>query len=146
MANKAGFLLVAVVAAFLAGRASVNVTLDISLPWPVIVDDAPPVPGDGKHVLFIYETNERDALPAGHMSLIDSVPFRSWLKDQGFAVRWWDKDQDVRKETDEWFAEALDVKRESVPWLVISNGRRGYSGPWPATLDEAKTLIGRFAQ
>ena len=145
MGSRAGFLAVAIVAAFLAGRASVNVTLPFPLPIPNIVDDAPPVPGDVRNVLVIYETDDRVSMPAEQRAIIDSVPLRAWIKDQRFESRFLDPQTELRS-LDEWWGQALQLDRESLPWVVISNGRTGYSGPLPKDVEEFKQLLGRYVQ
>ena len=149
------------VAAFLvANLASLMLGYQVGvhgIKWPNLIDvidveDGPPVPGDGLHLLVIYETDDRVSMPAGQRSIIDSVPVRQWLREKGFVdenhkstARFFDPQTELVEE-DQWFRDALALKTESLPWMIVSNGKSGFSGPLPKTIEEFKAVVGRFAK
>ncbi len=116
----------------------------VDVPGVVNVDDKPPVPGDGFHVLIIEETEDRNQLTGEQSGTIFGAPFRTWMKNVGADFRVWDKDVNAARES-EWFRKALDVTRQSTPWLIVSNGKRGFSGPLPTTEAGIKAKIQEFA-
>lgn len=143
--NRLPFLIVALAASFMAGRVSTRVDLpDWINVVPIVVPDDPlPVPGEGRHLVVIYEYQDRPTMTAGQREIMDSVLIRKWLADAKWDVRYLDDDTEFTTES-EWFKTALSVPRESLPWVVLSNGERGYSGPLPETVEEFKTLVGGY--
>lgn len=131
--------------AFIAGRDTADVSLTDLIPSiTTITDGQPPVPGDGRHVLVIYETDDRISLPRDQRSILDSVPLRQWLAESQWDVKFLDPDTSFI-DGDEWFQSALQVERASLPWVVVSNGKTGFSGPLPGTVEEFKELVGRYS-
>ncbi len=55
----------------------------------------------------------------------------------------WDAGVDASQESQLW-QDALKRKRGALPWLVISNGKSGFEGPLPATVDETLTLLKKY--
>lgn len=102
-----------------------------------------PVSEPGLHVLIIEETSARNELKPGQQAIIASVPMMRFLDENCKGWRVWDKDTDVTREAKFW-QDAMAVERTSVPWLLVWNGRRGASGELPATVDEAKKVIGKY--
>ena len=137
-------LLVALSAAFVAGRSSTRV--DWQLPLPPIVVTLPPVPGDGLHLMVIEETWERPGLPRGQQDVIRAL--RAGQLADGFAVRVWDKDMtadDIAADPErEWFTAAMALERQSLPWIVVSNGKTGFSGPVPDGVEAMADLLRRY--
>lgn len=133
--------------AFLAGYKAAS--LDIVIPFPdvipdvVVTDEKPPVPGDGRHVLVIYETDDRISLPRDQRSILDSVPLREWLQTSKWDAEFLDPDT-AFLDGDEWFKQALTVERTGLPWVVVSNGKAGFSGPLPESVEKFKELVGRY--
>lgn len=93
-----------------------------------------PFPTDKLSVLIVEETEDRDDLPTSQVSAIESAVWRGYVLEKGGNVRVLEPEAKLSNE-DPWVAPALAVKRDSVPWLVISDGKRGYSGPLPENLD-----------
>lgn len=121
---------------FLAGRASVSVD------WPVIpiVTTAPPLASEVPRVLFVYETDDKVDMPRGQRGLIDSAPFRQWLRDQGWEFRFYDQDQ-TRNVDDEWWFDALKVEPGELPRVYAVAGNSYYAGAWPDDVEAAKAIL-----
>lgn len=109
----------------------------------LVTDDTSvlPVPGAGLHLLIVEETEDRVRLPEAQRQVLFSPDLRQWLKNKGYAYRIWDRNVDASHEPSGWFKQALEVKRESLPWLVASNGKTGFSGPLPVSVDETKKIV-----
>lgn len=118
---------------------------------PPTPDDNAPFPSDGLAVLIVYETGDASRLSSGHRAIIFGADARKFLDEttkteadgRTPAYRIFDKDVDISVIDNRWKA-AMGVARESLPWVVVSNGRTGFSGPLPATVDEFKALVGKF--
>jgi hypothetical protein len=132
--------------AFLAGRVSTRMDLSGILPNVVpnvVPDEKPPVPGDGKHLAIIYETQDRASMPRGQQEIIDSVTIRKMLIDGGWTARYLDDDTEFTTES-QWFRAAVELPMDSLPWVVLSNGKAGYSGPLPQTAREFTELVDKY--
>lgn len=109
---------------------------------PVQVDRAP-FPSQGLTVLIVEDVQSRRNLPLSQLSILTSVALREKLQQLQADYRIWD-DNVERPETEPKFYQAYQLKRDSLPWIYISNGKRGYSGPLPATLAETLQLIEKY--
>lgn len=103
----------------------------------------PPLPVDGLHVLILYESEDRGTMPPQQLSILTSAPLREWFKANSVQWRIWDDDTPVEGAEKVW-QDALLLPRQSLPWIHVSNGKTGYSGPLPATVDETISLIGKY--
>ena len=121
-------------------------------PGPIPPGPTPaPIPAAGLHVLIVEESAERGKLPINQQSIILGATVRDYLdthcaveadgKTHGYRI--WDKDVATNNESQLW-QDAMKRQRSSVPWVVISNGREGYEGPLPKSVDEMMTLLRRF--
>lgn len=99
-----------------------------------IIGGSAPFPTEKLSVLIVEETEDRDDLPPSQVSAIESVIWREYVKGKGGDARLIEPKSKLSNEED-WVAKALEVKRDSLPWLVVSDGKRGYSGPLPENLD-----------
>ena len=93
-----------------------------------------PFPANKLSVLIVEETEDRDDLPTSQVSAIESAIWREYVLSKGGEARVLEPEAKLSNE-EPWVAPALAVKREKLPWLVISDGKRGYSGPLPENLD-----------
>lgn len=121
-------------------------------PTPNPVDPPkPPAPiaGDGLRVLVVYESADVQNLPATQSALLKSQTFRDYLDSrcvpEGKTPAWrlWDKDVDTSKTAKQW-QDAMKRPRGSLPWIVISDGKSGFEGPLPTTLDAAIELVKKW--
>lgn len=113
---------------------------DDNKPKPVPPGPAP-IALDGFRVLFIYESE--DKLTSSQRVILTSSTIRNYLKSKCVKgmdamtpeYRFFDKDSNVSRESPHW-QQAFNRPRASLPWLVISNGKNGFEGPLPQTVDE----------
>ena len=109
-----------------------------------------PVSDPGLHVLIIEETEERGKLTEDQRAVLASVPMVTFLDENCTKIngraqwRVWDKDTDITREADKW-RKLMAIPRESLPWMYVWNGRRGASGPLPATVDDTRIVISKYA-
>lgn len=110
-----------------------------------------PIAGQGLRVMIVYEQDEAAKYPLTQSSQFTSLVLRQFLNEvcakdsKGNSEnRVLDQDAiDVPGTSTVWSA-ALKRKRDSLPWIVIANGKAGYEGPLPLTMQETRTLIERF--
>jgi hypothetical protein len=108
-----------------------------------------PIPADGLHVLIVYETE--DILSGKQNSILYGKTIRDYLDShcakgpdgKTSQARIWDKDTDASGESKLW-QDALKRPRQSIPWIIVSNGKEGFEGPLPATVDETLTLLRKY--
>lgn len=120
------YLIVAAILVFVAWRAG--------LLGDVVPGGSAPFATDKLSVLIVEETSDRDDLPSAQVSAIESTVWREYVAGKGGEVRVLEPEAKLSNEED-WVSAALAVKRDSIPWLVVSNGKRGSSGPLPENLD-----------
>lgn len=117
-------------------------------PTPVPPDPQPPAPiaEPGLHVLIVHETE--DKLTPKQKAIVTSTTLRGYLdgacaKDKdGPGYRIWDKDQqDVSGDLPHWQAAMKRTAGKPTPWIIISNGKTGFEGPLPGSLDEVMLKI-----
>lgn len=115
-------------------------------PKPPSPDNPPPIPGDGLRVLMVYEsakTNEPGNLP------LFSKRVRDYLDEKCARVngeperRIYDKDIDTSRDSKTW-QDAMKRPRTATPWLIISNGKTGFEGPLPPSVEATLDLLKKF--
>jgi hypothetical protein len=110
-------------------------------PGPVPPTPTPaPIPGPGLHALVVYETGALSKLPAAQVAALYSKGVRDYMRSKSIDFRFYDADVDMAGETQLW-KDAMKIKRDSLPWLILSDGVKGYSGPFPANTDETIKLL-----
>lgn len=139
----------------MAGRGCDGVTLpDVKWPdieWhnvlPIVTPvDPSPVPSDGYRILIVEEaTEDRVKLQASQQLIFTAKAIRDYAKDHcvtdGFRIL--DDDADMKLEASVW-QEAMKVPRVSLPWLLVTNGKSGFSGPLPQTVDETLSILKKY--
>mgnify|MGYP003332707571 CR=1 FL=1 len=138
-------LAVAVVA---IGIASQHAVLPSGCDLPAMFQSAP-IADAGFRVLIVEEAQERVKLPASQLSIFTSQELTDYCDAKCVKVsntpeyRIYDKDIQLTNESDVW-KKAMQIERKSLPWLIVSNGRSGYSGPLPLTIDETMQILKRY--
>jgi hypothetical protein len=119
-------------------------------PTPVPPPSPAPIPTEGLRVLIVYDSGNT-TLPAAQQQILYGKTFRDHLNSKcvmgtdGKTHEWrlWDKDTDTTNEPKLW-QDVMKRQHPQLPWLVISNGKTGYEGPLPSTVDAATTLIAKY--
>lgn len=118
-------------------------------PGPVPPVPPSPIPLDGFRVLVVVETADLSKLPAGQLAALYSERVRGYLnqkcvKEDGRpAWNVWDKDVSTDLVPKHW-QDAMKRPRGSVPWILISTGKDGYEGPFPATEADTLALLAKY--
>ena len=112
-------------------------------------DVDPPIDGPGLRVLLVYESSEINQLTKQQQDIFYSPTVREFLSANCIKVDgqpdWRILDKDTKyTDTQSRFAKALARPRTSTPWIVISNGKTGYEGPLPATVNDTIELVERY--
>jgi hypothetical protein len=115
-------------------------------PEPDVDPDVNPLPTPGLHVLLIYEQDDitNGTMPPAQAGILTSVPFRETLQRLGAKWKAYDDDTTLPSDTEKVWRDAFALPRTSVPWVFISNGTKGYRGPWPANAEEATRLVEKY--
>lgn len=116
-------------------------------PDPVI---PAPIPADGLHVLIQYESKDR-LTPAQH-SIIYGKEIRDYLNAKcplgpnGKTHQWriWDPDVPGGEDSKLW-GDAQKRAKDKGMWIIISNGKTGYEGPLPASVEETIRLLDKYS-
>lgn len=129
MKRTANVVIVAVWLALVAARV-----------WPHVVEagEPPPFVTEVPRALVVSEQTGPQSLA------LQALPFA--MKSAGIEWRSLDDDFSELAKEAQWVRDAYGVKRDSLPWIVIATPETGYSGPLPATPEDIKALVGRFAQ
>ena len=118
-----------------------------TMPFPGVS----PIDHKGLCVLVNYETNN---LPQEYVSVVNSLQsgdLSVWLdskcaklEDGTTAHRVWDENVDLTQQPKFW--QDAFAKRQPPPAIMVSNGRRGFSGPLPKDAEATKTLLEKYAR
>lgn len=121
-------------------------------PQPVPPAPAPPapIPLAGLRVLVVYDSKGEAEYPAPQREVLYALGVREYLDakcapgpDGLREWRIWPASTDPRGEAP-WLRDAFARPRQSLPWLVVSNGRAGFEGPLPGSIDETLATIRRY--
>lgn len=114
-----------------------------------------PIPLSGLRVLILEETSNRQSLPPSQVSVLTSGEIRSYLNSKcaknaaGLPeYRVLDVDNSVANLDKHW-QDAVNAYKnsttdKSLPWLIVSDGKTGYQGKLPLTVDETLTLLKKY--
>lgn len=132
---------------------------DVSLPalpdWItsiITIGEPAPIKLDGLRVLIFEETADRGTLTAGQREALLSTAagsVRDYAQTHCVKIngqpefRLIDKDSDLSQDT-EAVQMAGKLPRPSLPWLVVSNGKRGFSGPLPETAADTLSILKKY--
>lgn len=110
-----------------------------------------PFPMEGFRVLIVYEG---DLTKVTHTPAQQNIMFGQKLRDflnekcvkvnNTTEARMYAADTDVSKDSDTW-RNAMARPRTSLPWIIVGNGKSGFEGPLPATLEETLTLLKKYS-
>lgn len=121
-------------------------------PVPPVPPPSPaPIPVDGLRVLIVYDVAKLSTMTKEQQGVLFSTKVRNYLNsktavgpdNKTHEWRMWPSNVDATYETPMWKT-AFARPRTQLPWITISNGKTGYEGPLPGTIDEALALIQRY--
>ena len=122
-------------------------------PAPPVPPDPPkpdpaPIPAPGLRVLMVTES-KNPVLTPGQRSVLFSVRVLNHLdkvcvNENGWpGYRIYDPNQSMANESKLW-QDAMKRPMKSLPWLIISNGKAGWEGPVPDSVDAFLALLKPF--
>jgi hypothetical protein len=119
-------------------------------PVPPVPPTPPaPIPDAGLRVLIVYESAKLSSLPPAQYLILTSTAFRTAMDSTcvkvGSQPEWriYDKDASVANESPIW-QKAMARPRASHPWILVSNGKSGFEGPLPATVEDTLALVKKY--
>lgn len=132
------------------GRDGKDAVTPIPVP-PTPVADAP-IAAPGFHVLLVFQDKDAPKLPKGQFAAIYSGVVRDYLTshcaaDPGSDLkgwRFWDVETDVSQAPKHFQDAFARVKGKQMPWLLVSDGKTGYDGPLPATVEEITAILKKY--
>ena len=131
------------IAVYGSGISWVPSDIDDVVPTPDV--EPAPIVAEGLNILIVEETSARNQLPRKQQEVFTSVRLRKWLDDHDTEFRIWDQDVDSKFDDEKW-QDALKVERKSLPWLYASNGKSGFSGPLPESVDAVISKLEEVAK
>ncbi len=141
--------------------------------FAVLIGDVPPGPGPdpgpspdpfvtakdpfvkagapaGFRCLMVYDSNKLSTLPGDQRQVLYSDVIRAYLRshcivgtDKVPDWRVFPTDEDTTNDDPMW-GRVMKRPRASVPWLVLGNGKAGFEGPLPLTIDDTMALLTKF--
>lgn len=112
----------------------------------------------GLTVIIFREAGEGGSLPVGQRNIFVSSKILKWCTENCVkiagqpAFRIWDDDYtperfgNVDPILKSAYFKILPQAQNNLPWIVISDGKKGYSGPLPKDIDTTLTLLQGFKQ
>jgi hypothetical protein len=102
--------------------------------------------------LIVYESSELGKMPPAQKAIIFTKDLRDYLNStcvlgpDGSTKEWriYDKDVDMSGETAVWQG-VMKRNHPTIPWIVIGNGKTGFEGPLPATVEDTLALLKKYA-
>lgn len=112
-------------------------------PDPPTPDNPSPFPEEGFRVLVLFESADKANYPRSQLAIIEGKTARDYLESHCVteadgktkAYRIWDKDTPTDADLPVW-KNAMQRRPQSIPWVMIGNGKTGYEGPLPETVEE----------
>jgi hypothetical protein len=111
----------------------------------------PPIPTAGFRVLIVYESADVGKLPEPQRQIFTSTAIREYLnthaaKNSTGHPEWrlLDKNADLTNESDLWKDAWSKADMTHIPSIAVSNGKEGFAGPLPATVDETLALLKKY--
>jgi len=113
-----------------------------------------PIAGDGFRVLIVEDAANRAKLPASQEVILFDKSVRDYLATK--CVKGDDNKTPERRICDKGidyskqkvWADALEransKAKGTYPWIAISNGKEGFEGPLPKTVDETLALLKKY--
>lgn len=111
-----------------------------------------PIPVTGLRVLIVYDSSKETELPVSQQVILRGKAFDDYLRSKTVMgpdgktpeYRIWPSATVVTADVEKHWRDAMSLERKSLPWLIVSDGKTGYQGPLPATVDETKAIIDKI--
>lgn len=110
-----------------------------------------PIPDPGFRAMIVFESADLSKLPAAQAAHVLSGPLRTYLTGHCVAEpggqkawRFYDKDVDASRDLPVWKTALERVRGKPTPWLIVSNGKAGFEGPLPATVNDTLALLKKY--
>lgn len=128
---------------------SQNAPSGCSLPiFPVV--NTSPIEDVGYRVLITYNNEGKAALSKSQLAILDSNDLRDWLDQncvkntQGIPEwRIWATEMQVNPDQPIW-QKLMGLERKADEWIIISTGKKGFTGPLPQTESETMELLKKY--
>ena len=101
-------------------------------------------------MLILLEKDDDTKLPPSQLDAINSFVVRSYLNQKCPKVgnqpeyRIWDKDTNPANESKLWQDAFNKAKGKETPWIIVSNGKTGFEGPLPKTVEALLALVQKY--
>lgn len=121
-------------------------------PAPIVV----PITPAPLAVVIVKDNSKLSDLPSEQLAALMSGTLRDYCKSHcrlgpdgktpEFRTYEWDTDTKLEsKDIQDLFSDAVSHgKASGAPWLAVSNGKAGFSGPFPATETEALAVLKKY--
>lgn len=117
-------------------------------PPPVPPPSPAPIPVAGFRVLIVEDVNKRKDMPPAQLAILFDKSVRDCLDSKCIVGpdsktkewRIWPVGVDATAESKLW-QDAMKRERKSHPWLIVSDGKTGWEGPLPASVEETLNLL-----
>lgn len=122
-------------------------------PGPKPQPSTAPIAGNGFKVLIVFESQDATRYPAAQQNAIYGADVRTYLNSRcatgpdGKTKEWriYDQNTAMDGESKVW-QDAMKRERKSLPWLILSDGKSGYEGPLPGTVEEIDGLLKKWGK
>lgn len=115
----------------------------------------PPVPapivGEGFRVLITFDKDKLTTLSMGQQSILFGKTVRDYLeskcvmgpdgKTKEFRIY---PNSTPKDSIDKKWRDAMSRPKNADPWLIVSDGKTGFEGPLPKTVEEAMTILKKY--
>lgn len=108
-----------------------------------------PIPVAGLRVLIVYDATKETELPVSQQAIIRGKKMDDYLNakcaigpdGKTREFRMWPATTVLTDDVPPLWVEAMKREKKSFPWLMVSDGKTGYEGPLPQTVDQTIAII-----
>ena len=100
-----------------------------------------PIPTAGLRVLIVKESSQKQSGLSKEVA--DYLNAKCVKVNNQPEWRWYDPNQNMANESKIW-QDAMSRKRDSLPWVLISDGTKGFEGPWPDSKEAQLELLRKY--
>lgn len=108
-----------------------------------------PIPVAGLRVLIVYDAAKETELPPSQQAILRGKKMDDYLRAKCSVgpdgktreYRVWPSNVVLTDDVLQIWHDAWKREKKSMPWLLVSDGKTGFEGPLPATVDETIAVI-----